>query len=368
MSNDRLEEFIKAELTFFAQKQMQPVKVSQIVSVTTPIGVAKLVHEELPLRFAHRLKHMESLENWKECQELVDLHEVFSASFRDLRLVEPSDESLSEYSEVIRILRARHKDVVPLLGQAIQRLYREGFMDEKDLNTWVDEFMISRIATEMLTSHFMAITESARGSQDDLDHSAADSWWGPVLDVPQAPTGIVDTQCDPAQICMQAAKSVEERFNVSIEVEKAEWNNKIGFCYISKYLFHIVEELLQNSARAVVESSSSKEEIQRKALKVTVCADQKNVSISIVDKGGGMRSSHLSGGKIWSYAYSDWPGTMLHPSEVPESKGSPVGGVGMGLPLSRLYVGYLGGSLDIMNMPGIGVDTYLFLNRIEIDT
>jgi len=357
-----------AEQNFFAQKEMQQVKASQIVSVTTPVGVAKLVHEELPLHFAHRMKHMESLNNWQKCEELVSLHEVFSNSFRQLRLVEPSDSSLPEYSEVIRTLRGRHKDVVPLLGQAVQRLYREGFMGEKALNAWVDTFMTSRIATEMLTSHFVAITE-AETSMNTPDASAAmESWWGPVL-VPEESAGIVDIKCDPAKVCMDAARIVQNTFpnpwfpdvKVPIEVEKAVGSTEIGFCYISKYLFFIIEELLKNSARAVIESSNSAEELSRKSIKVTVCADERNVAISICDKGGGIRSDNL--GQIWSYAYSNWN----EQTDVPQSQGSPVGGVGMGLPLTRLYVGYLGGSLDICNMPGIGVDTYLFLNRIEID-
>jgi hypothetical protein len=262
----------------------------------------------------------------------------------------------------------RHKDVVPLLGQAIQRLYREGFMDERSLNLWVDEFMISRIATEMLTSHFVAVITESSFSTPDGNEADDASWWGPALDVPATPTsGIVDTLCDPAMICESAVRSIEENFpnpwfpdmRVAIEVEKAASDTKIGFCYISKYLFFILEELLKNSAQAVVKKSATPEDLRRNVIKVTVCADPANVAISISDKGGGIRSEKLD--QIWSYTYS----TNDEPSE--ESAGSPVGGWGMGLPLTRLYVSYLGGSLQIRNMPGIGVDTYLFLNRIEID-
>merc|ERR1719373_108633 len=39
--------------------------------------------------------------------------------------------------------------------------------------------------------------------------------------------------------------------------------------------------------------------------------------------------------------------------------------LGMGLPLTRLYTQYLGGSLDIMSIPGVGVDTFLQLRRID---
>merc|ERR1712087_357494 len=44
---------------------------------------------------------------------------------------------------------------------------------------------------------------------------------------------------------------------------------------------------------------------------------------------------------------------------------SPISGRGIGLPLSRIYAKNLGGSLEVINMPGLGLDAYLFLNRID---
>lgn len=38
-------------------------------------------------------------------------------------------------------------------------------------------------------------------------------------------------------------------------------------------------------------------------------------------------------------------------------------GYGVGLPLSRLYAQYLGGSLNLMSMPGEGTTAFLHLKR-----
>lgn len=360
---------MRAEMNYFAQKPQQPVKLEEIVSVTAPLDVAKLVHEDLPLHFAHRLRLMKQVPDWRQCPELVTLQEVFDESFRDLRLVEPTDDQdISEYTKVVSAVRQRHKKVMPLLAKAVQRLYREGVMEETALNSWVDEFMVSRISTEMLTSHYVACVE------DDIGQArAGESWWGPDLTVPQKATGIVDTQCDPAEICFQAAASVQRSFQtpwgpdapVAIQVEKAS-SDSIGFCYISKYLFFILEELLRNSARAVVKSSTTPEQLRRNIIKVTVCADEKNVAISICDRGGGIDGKDVD--NVWSYVYStshendgEWQ------AAIEKGTISPLAGLGMGLPLSRLYVRYLGGTLEVMNMPGIGVDVYLHLNRIDVD-
>merc|ERR1711974_388732 len=85
------------------------------------------------------------------------------------------------------------------------------------------------------------------------------------------------------------------------------------------------------------------------------------VAIRISDHAGGV--SFGNSDKIWSYQFS----TSAQPIEAYIDCASPLSGWGMGLPLGRLYAEYLGGSLELMNMPGIGVDAYLFLKRISLD-
>uniref|UniRef100_A0A7S1SDQ3 Protein-serine/threonine kinase n=1 Tax=Alexandrium catenella TaxID=2925 RepID=A0A7S1SDQ3_ALECA len=361
VSRGRLEEFIRAEQSYFALRQPQPLKLEQIVQASTPGKVAQLVHKELPYRFAARIKHLEDLEGFSEQPELVKLRDIFSVSFRDLRLAvppvveEPRVSDLAGFTEVIYRLRKRHRPVPTLLAEALQRMHRQAFSDET-AQSWADTFLQSRISTEMLTSHYVAIIE------ESLEQSRAALGSGSV--------GIVDTKCNPGQICIEAADSVREGLaahgepdiRIDVQTNNCSYANaKIEFSYIPKYLFYIVQELLKNSTRATAEAwGSAAEDLAKKSITVTVCADKTQVAIRISDQGGGIPFENA--GQIWSYTFS----TSKQPYEDNADRPSPLSGWGMGLPASRLYASYLGGKLELMNMPGIGVDAYLFLNRISL--
>merc|ERR1711865_641949 len=83
------------------------------------------------------------------------------------------------------------------------------------------------------------------------------------------------------------------------------------------------------------------------------------MGIQVCDKGGGV-PFELSG-RIWEYMFTTTPTDL----QTNFQAGGPISGPGMGLPLCRLYTQYLGGSLDLMSMPGVGTDVYLFLTRLD---
>jgi len=352
VSQSRLEQFVRAELSYFAQRKPQPLSLDTILHASTPAKVAKLVHAELPYRFAARIKHLESHEGWEKHAELVQLRGIFSDSFRDLRLAVPLDNeesSVSNLSEAIQALRLRHQPVVPLLAEAMRKMYQEQ-KDAESLQAWADTFLLSRISTEMLTNHFTAIVNASEGTGAS-----------------EGSVGIVDTKCNPGQICEKAADQVlQECLGVDLRINVHTNNCSssqgiIEFSYIPQYLFYIVQELLRNSVRATMEAvdaSGNVDEIAKRPITVTVCADHTQVAIRISDQGGGVSFGNAQ--RIWSYVFS----TSKQSHEDYIGGASPLSGWGMGLPLGRLYARYLGGSLELMNMPGIGVDAYLFFSKI----
>ncbi|CAE8607434.1 unnamed protein product, partial [Polarella glacialis] len=69
------------------------------------------------------------------------------------------------------------------------------------------------------------------------------------------------------------------------------------------------------------------------------------------------------GDRVWDFGFSG--SSVFGVSEDPAKQATALSGYGLGLPLARLYARYLGGSLSLVSLPEYGVDTYLFLPRID---
>jgi signal transduction histidine kinase len=333
--------------------------------------VGRLVHEELPVRFARRIKQIERVKAWQSVPELVSLHAMHTQSFSEVRMADPSD--LEGYPQAIFKIRHRHKDIGPLFAEALRRVSSEALrlrqiqpgeladdesqLDHEGVERWAETFLQSRVWTEMLMSHYVICAEDTK-----LD-AAGEGDFG------QTKIGIIDWECDPWEICQLVVTQLDEG-PYPVEFTLENLSGTIRLCYAPRYLFFILEELLSNSARATAETASAF------PIKIAMCADARQVTIRISDRGGGMPSEAL--GKLWlgefttSMATPDSLGTNFDPEleqlwRSTEIQGwqSPISGRGMGLRLCRLYAGYLGGSLQVINMPGLGLDVYLHLTRMD---
>jgi len=356
VSASRLEEFLKAELSYMGKGSYSIITLEQILQHRAPedLGqLAVLIQRELPLRFATRVRQIEdSTPEWREIPELVELHGTILTSFKRLRLVEVSPSCLEPFTEVVRDVQQRHmRNLVPMVAKAAQTLKNRQVMDDVDLNAWVGKFMNSRLGSVMLLKHYQALL-----TDPDKNH-----------------IGIVDLRCDPAQVCRNAIEHVRTNFgrpNLNVNLQVADQN--IEFSFIAGVLFNMVVEVLLNGVRATeaaaaVASTSSAGNAPG-AIDIQVCANPNQVAIGISDKGGGI--PHILQERIWEYMFSTsaphaagdgLPSLQTHPDEHRADVTEP----GMGLPLCRLYAQYLGGSFNLMTMPGVGTDAYIYLNRID---
>ena len=104
---------------------------------------------------------------------------------------------------------------------------------------------------------------------------------------------------------------------------------------------------------------------------ITIANNDIDFIIRISDRGGGVPHEMIQ--KITQYHFSTAGETDtdarldggLLGSIMSEPRVVPMYGFGFGLPTARAYAEYLGGSLSIVSMQGIGTDIYLRLKHID---
>jgi len=348
LSERRLQEFLEAEVTHFAAMRRKALTLADLLhAAETPRRAAIRVHQEIPKHFAARLRQIEELENWTDDPELADIHARYSESFREMRMTEVEDD-LAAFTETVQRLKERQKSVLKLVGRSLKS--RKQDMDGTFRTIWLDKFLQSRICTEMLTSQYIAIVNQASKGVHPL-------------------TGIVQPECDPAVICRGAAESARalcfKHMGIKPVVEiEVRSRRSHAFSYIPLYLHYILLEVFKNSCNATAMSPTSLSSINDpmdKPITVVICSDDHRVAIRISDRAGGIPFD--VGEKIWDFGFTG-------NSAAGDSEAAPtsLAGFGLGLPLARLYARYLGGSLSVVSLPEYGVDTYLFLPRIGVDS
>jgi len=318
-----------------------------------PWRAAKFIHHEVPVRYAERIRSIESIPNWETDPDLADVHQRHCETFSDIRLIKSypkkSTFSLPElvdsFTDVVRSAVDHQKGMVLLVARAMHRLQKErgdelspGFVDH-----WLDDFLLNLIGSSTLLAQYLAVVDGN-------------------------PTGIVDPQCNPAEICREAAEAVKDLCadtvgrtpHITVESFSAAGDDLDNpqFSYIPSYLTYVIVEILKNSSRATLETYGPTE-LRRRKVSVVVCADERRVAIRVADRAKGIPFD--VGSRIWSYLYS----TARKGSGLDGGDASELAGYGVGLPISRLYARYLGGSLDLISWPGYGTDTYLNFPRLS---
>lgn len=306
-----------------------------------PESLAVFLRDEVSVRYATRIKVLEeTVRQWRSVRELAVVRKLYADSFKELRDATTTDENA--FREVIVGIRKRHVDVVRLLVSGMSTLRRTNAMEISDIDRFLDTFFASRIGTEILTSHYIMMTDPAGNNSG----------------------GIVSCEFDPAatiQNVVRKATMLSNRIlrkapKVEVQVVGLE---RVTLVFVQQYFSYIIFELLKNSFRATVEAHGHIQ-AELPPVKITVSCDENMVGVKVRDRGGGVPMKNLE--SIWSYTFT----TAKKPEAGLVSVGpdsSPLAGFGCGLPLSLQYASYLGGGLDVVSIPGEGTIAYLVMNK-----
>lgn len=345
-------EWVRNEVDRFAPMQPWPLTMGQVLEMLEPDRLAKFMHVEVPVRFAERIRWIEEIPDWEKVPELVDVHGDHWRAFHEMRLVKRKP-TLDQFTEVVKRVATSMQDMRHVLGLAMQRLslergdeYGSGFADP-----WLDKFLLNHLGTDMLMAQYLGCVKAAAAGIDETSMA-----------------GIIDPRCDVAKLCREVANEVLEICDsetglaplVKVETFSAFGEDKgvPRFSFIPGYLRFMVREVLKNSCRATAVKARSQRELTKKPINIVVCADGHRVAIRVTDRAGGIPFD--VGKDVWSYLFS----TTGKGAKFGK-KATPLAGYGMGLPLSRLYARYLGGSLRVVSLPGYGTSVDIFLSRVS---
>mmetsp|Transcript_22012 Transcript_22012/g.56113 ORF Transcript_22012/g.56113 Transcript_22012/m.56113 type:complete len:390 (+) Transcript_22012:2-1171(+) len=327
-----------------------------------------MLMDELPVRLANRIAHLENLALIDEIEEMLLVRADFVKSFAAVRRAKRDSATPEQFAKILRELKQRHATMIHSVSLGMREwkmMQMHRGMKNQEARVFVDEFLdrlfLSKIGLETLTSQYLAIFNQSGQSGSKSPGAALQG------------DGVIDANCDPCKIIQKAADKVQDlaftqlrkppKVEISYHGEESERMAPL----IPAYLFYITAELLKNSVRAVAELHEMRygDTGTPEPVRVRVSSDASQVGVQIFDRGGGIpfdRQPH-----IWSYNYTtakgaricDETGSLLKGPEAP----TPLAGFGVGLPLSRLYAEYIGGSLHVMSMPNFGTHAYLFLQR-----
>ncbi|PHZ09955.1 alpha-ketoacid dehydrogenase kinase [Rhizopus microsporus ATCC 52813] len=407
--SERINHFARFPQTGVSLRQM--VMMGQKPSPLTFFKASQFLHEELPIRIAHRVKELDELPpNLGEMPSIVKVKNWYAQSFEELTMLSPPEltsemkanikdatrnttllpESIPnvdypcekpKYSyytaipsthryytncesiectpsmlayvdklvQTIEEVKRRHDPVVTTMAQGIIE-YKEHWKAttiDPEIQHFLDRFYMSRIGLRMLIGQ----------------HSAL--YRGPFL--PNY-VGVICTNTNIKQIAQDAIENAriicEDHYGLFKAPQVQLFcPQDIEFMYVPSHLNHMIFELLKNSLRAVVERFGVDYEDEYPPIKVAIAHGKEDITIKISDEGGGIPRSGIP--MVWTYMYTTAQAQVLEPEFNQTEFKAPMAGFGYGLPISRLYARYFGGDLKLISMEGYGTDAYLHLNRLS---
>lgn len=313
----------------------------------------QFLHQELPIRLAHRVAELENLPyGLSGMKPILKVRDWYVESFNELKsfpsIKDTSDEH--KFTELLKQIYARHAYVVPTMAGAIIKLKTRiedhslalSLSELPEVHSFLDGFYLSRIGIRILIGQHISLHAPPR----------------------EGYIGAINTDCNPNEIAEQAiadARSICLREYGNAPDVIIYGDTDLRFPYIPSHLHHMLFELIKNSLRAVSDRFDDSLE-EPPPIRVIISQGDEDVTLKVSDEGGGIPRSGVA--RIWTYMYSTAKTPLPDMETVGDEQPVVLAGYGYGLPLSRLYARYFGGELQVISMEGYGTDAYLHLNRL----
>ncbi|GAA6014653.1 hypothetical protein JCM10207_006891 [Rhodosporidiobolus poonsookiae] len=359
---------------------------------------------------------------------LSKVHNLYSSAFSNLTTVPEIKtlEDNDKLCKVMAQMVEEHRDNIPLLAKGFKESRK--YLPDAAITDFLDRAIRNRISLRLMAEQHLSLSAaslpSLRPSEDGETAPAPSSPKDPRVEPSARPpssslsasrVGVLDLALSPHELITTCAEYVsllcESTYGVApnYRIEGVPPDVTVGS--VGSHLEYIMTELLKNAFRATVEHNVPKKEEKdpdvfrfedlphAHMLKsdfpevvITISTVPGVMTIRIRDHGGGIPPENVT--NVFSYAFTSVP-LLPDPDSDPDSPaqdmyggtgnagylggvgGGPTGGestlqtnvgtlagLGFGLPLSRIYAQYFGGSLDLVSLWGWGTDCYLVLKTV----
>ncbi|KAL2851764.1 hypothetical protein BJX68DRAFT_266011 [Aspergillus pseudodeflectus] len=314
-------------------------------------------------------------------------------------------EEENQFAEVLADLVHTHANTIPILARGFLECRR--YIDPMEVTRFLDTHLRARIGTRLIAEQHLALHFASK----PVGGTTAEAQESPAHAAPSNYIGVIDTALQPARIVRTCEEFVGEicelKYGVRPRLE-IDGEPDATFAHVPVHIEYILTELLKNAFRAVIESGNEREPIEvtiaaapdvpssysheplirpseaqgaqsdsdvgfyvdtvvgtadaNESIKFSTPSSQ-SITIRIRDRGGGISPEVLP--HIWSYSFTTFSdlnmgegGGLEALNTISSSSGqlSSIAGLGYGLPLSRAYAEYFGGSIAVQSLWGWGTD------------
>lgn len=387
----------------FAKKSPHPLTLNALLSFGRPLTSQSLldsVHyvlSEVPRLFAYRVRNLEDLPFIVGMNPFIS--RILAAHRRAFQLLAtyPAVQSVEEnarFTQQLEALVQAHANDIPNLAKGFQECSR--YMTPDQISAFLDSAIRNRIAVRLIAEQHIALSRTL----EDPEYLRDDH------------TGIVHWSCSPKEMIRMCGSFVTDLSEASLGASPKiilDGDVNATFAYIPVHLEYILTEILKNAFRASVErhqKTHGTDSFSVPPVRITIApppvssnGGPRFLTLRIRDEGGGVSESNIP--HIFSYSFTTAGRGSSDTLEEDDTGGGPyaaqhvggmaavegsmgggglfseitgrgvqvgmgtIAGLGYGLPMSRLYARYFGGTLDFVSLDGWGSDIFLKLRSLD---